>query len=453
MIETGSHDTIVAIATPDHDALVGVIRISGAEALPAAERLFHAADGRRGMEDVRWGALKGSVLLGRSGSTLPAVCLIMRGPHSYTGEDVVELHVMGSLVLLDMLLQLSVRYGCRPATAGEFSRRAFLNDRMDLSQMESVGRLINAETEAERRIALKGLAGALGGRITELARRVMTLLTPLELSIDFSDQDIEIVNHDDAAEQLAGLISDIEEMLRSRHSTSLRHGGCRVVIYGDANAGKSTLFNCLLGHEAAITSEEAGTTRDHLEGDVKLENLSVCLVDTAGVLERGGEIDAALTESRAVELASADLVIAVTKGQIPYAEVSALPCPVLKVRTHADCFSSEQLAEFCEADDALWVSSPTGVGIEELQSEIVQRLRTLDALHSGALVLNQRHADALAGCAEALRRARSGLEEDGLVELIAADLREGLHSIELLNGADYDADLLDSILRDFCVGK
>lgn len=445
-------NTIVAVATPEQGAILGIVRLSGPETMGIAGQLFLPRDGKQALESVRWGALKGHVVLGRSGLTLPATCLIMKAPRSYTGEDVCELHVPGSLVLQDMIVELAVRFGARPATAGEFSCRAFQNDRMDLSQMESVALLVNAETESERRAALKGLGGALGSRINELARAVIALLTPLELSIDFSDQDIEIIDSTNAAAELSRLLSDVDEMLQTRAAAPRARGALRVVLLGAANVGKSTLFNALLGHDAALTGEEVGTTRDYLEGDLTLGEFKLRLVDTAGVQSHADRIEEAAAVKSQSEAWAADLRLYVARGNEPFLSSVESGAPTLSLRTFADTVPhSERLGDGLRNE--LWVSGVSHEGIHELKEAIVARLQRGDYARSGALLLNQRHVDALTLCREALERGLSGFVDDQGRELVAADLREALHALEAITGADHDAAVLDGILRDFCIGK
>jgi tRNA modification GTPase len=319
--------------------------------------------------------------------------------------------------------------------------------------MESVGLLINAETESERVAALKGLSGSLRVRIEELAERVMTLLTPLELSIDFSDQDIEIVDVDDAQLRLTALIKEVDEMIASRRSRALGRGGYRVVLVGAANAGKSTLFNRLLGRDAAITSDESGTTRDYLEGDIEVGGVRFRLVDTAGVDQTSAGVEEAAAHLRDLEIESADITLVVAKGTDPAAIMGSVWGAHLLVRTHADVTEAVDRTEAPDKPDTVWVSGLTGAGIGELQEAIRQRAGCLQVARSGGLVLNQRHAEALGRCGGALRRAAEGLLGDDVVELVAADLREALHELERINGRDYDEELLDGILRDFCIGK
>lgn len=437
---SGLGDTIVAVSTPRGGGGRGVVRLSGDDALALVCRAGDVADA---LAATRFGVVDGRYLLA-DGTPVPAAFWIMRGPRSYTAEDVVEIHTVGSDTVLELVVEDLRQRGARVARPGEFTRRAYLNGRIDLTRAEAVAALIHARTEAERRAAVAVLDGEVSRTIEDLSDALMRVLTPMELDLDFSDQDIDIIDHSAAAQQIRSIATRVARLLAERASVVRRDGPRRVLLSGPANAGKSSLFNALVGADAAIVSDRAGTTRDFLEAEVALDGLDVVLVDTAGDDFEGGAVDAAAHGLRAREAERADLVVSVRNGLDAKSGVGATG-DVL-VLTRADLLDAGER-------DGLVVSSKTGEGLEHLRAAIAERLCLEKEAPHSSVHLQQRHRGCYQRVHEALERAAEAADSGFGAELVAADLREALTALAEITGADHVDGVLDRVFRDFCIGK
>lgn len=427
-------DTIFALATARGKAGLAVVRVSGPRAFEAAEALCGALprSGRslRQLRDSAGGVLD------------EALVLVFRGPNSFTGEDVVELHLHGSAAVIAAVIGALAAAGtARPADAGEFTRRAFENGRLDLAQVEGLADLIEAETEGQRRQAMRVLSGALGERAESWRARLIRAAALLEATIDFVDEDVPVDVVPEVRDLLGSVAAELATEARGARLAERVREGFEIAIVGAPNVGKSTLLNRLAGREAAITSEMAGTTRDVIEVRMDLDGLAVTVLDTAGLREAESEIEGVGIERALARAAAADLrVHLVLEGQEPLIEVMAGD---LVVRAKADRFA---------AGDELAVSGLTGVGVDQLVNAISTELGKRSA--GIGVAIRERHRVAMVRAVTYLEAAEQAMAgETMLVDLVAEELRSAVRAIDSLVGRVDVEHILDEIFASFCIGK
>ncbi|EYB69774.1 tRNA modification GTPase TrmE [Deinococcus phoenicis] len=439
MTRTGLSDTIAAIATAPGSAGVGIVRVSGPGALRVADGVFR---GQRRPSATRAGRFLFGQLVAGDGEVLDeGLCLVFRGPRSYTGEDVAELQTHGSPAVLTRVLARVLELGARPARPGEFTLRAYLAGRLDLAQAEAVLELVNAGTDTARRQAALGLSGALGERVGRVAAHVTRTLAALQAMLDYPE---EGVPDEDRAAPLAAAEAELEALVGTARAGQVATRGARLALIGRPNAGKSSLLNALLGYERSIVTPIPGTTRDYLEADLSLAGVPVTLVDTAGLRETGDEVEAAGVRQAVSLAASADLVLVLEDGSGPR---EALPTEgpeearLLRLRTKAD------LPPAWTDSAALSVSAVTGQGLPELR-EALQAALLGDVARGEAWLTTERQADAARRALTHIRAARR-LPDD----LASYELEEALRALADLTGRDVQEDVVDAVFRNFCVGK
>ena len=448
-VTRGLGDTIVAISTPRGSSPRGVVRLSGDRAIVLAERFFHPDPGFPPLKHLDWQSSRGGFSVGRSGVTSPVTVHVMKSPRTFTSEDLVELHLPGSPTLLSMIVEVLCREGARAALPGEFTRRAYLGQRIDLVQLEAVAATIHARSEGERKAALKLLSGERSRCIESLGDRIADILAQVELDLDFSDQDIDIVEPEGLKAALEGLEETLRGMAEASAASRERSARRRLLLSGPANAGKSSLFNALCARDRAIVSPIKGTTRDYLECDLEIGDTRVTLVDTAGDDFAGGTVDDAAHRLRQRELESADHVLAVRSG---VEEAPSTWGGGLLLVSHSDLVDEDRRRRWPAS--ALWFSVVTQEGLDEVREALRELLRRDEEGSDQALVhLDQRHRESFLAAAESLGRARQALEASLGQEFVAHDLHEARHHLRILTGADYREEILDRIMRDFCIGK
>jgi tRNA modification GTPase len=428
-------DTIYALASARGKAGVAVVRVSGPRAHEAARRLAGSLPPFR---QARLRRLKGpdGILLDE------ALVLAFAENHSFTGEPVVEFHLHGSSATVNAVLwALSAIEGLRLAEPGEFTRRALENERLDLAQVEGLADLIEAETEAQRRQALRVLTGALGRKAEAWRQRLIRAAALLEATIDFADEEVP----EDVTPEVSSLLAEVMADLRAEAAGATVaeriRDGFEVAIVGPPNIGKSTLLNRLAGREAAITSEVAGTTRDVIEVRMDLHGLPVTILDTAGLRETGDKVEA-IGVQRAVERAkAADLRVFLTDGDTTYTDLEPHDEDIL-LRGKADL----------QPGPAGGISGKTGEGVEDLIRRITE---TLEKRASGAgTAIRERHRQAMEAAVRSLESARTELEGGpGRAELAAEELRAAIHQLDSLVGRVDVEHVLDEIFASFCLGK
>jgi tRNA modification GTPase len=435
-----SDNTIFAAASGFGRAAVALIRISG----PETRAILNSLAG--GVPPARRLSLR--TLRNSRGEALDeALVAWMPGPRSFTGEDQAELHIHGGLAVRQAVLgALSRIEGCRPADAGEFTRRAFLNGRMDLSRVEGLADLIQAETEAQRRQALRQLEGSLGGLVERWREDLIRALALLEAALDFSDEgDVAGPLEAEATTIATATAAQIDAALADAGRGERLRDGFTVVLAGPPNAGKSTLLNALAHRDVAIVSDVPGTTRDAIEVRCDLGGLPVTLVDTAGLREAAEAVEREGIARTRAHAAAADLVVWLVPPDGP-AHNSAMPHDVavgLRLGTKADLGRA-----YPEAVD-MAVSARTGEGIPDLLGELRARAET-GLGHGDAVVTRERHRRALERAGEALGRVRPGRLE---TELVAEDVRLALRALGEITGRVEVEDVLDRLFATFCIGK
>ncbi|MBI1171108.1 tRNA uridine-5-carboxymethylaminomethyl(34) synthesis GTPase MnmE [bacterium] len=426
-------DTIFALASARGKAGVAVFRISGPQAHEALARFCHVPPARRAaLRRLVW-----------QGETLDeALVLVFEAGASFTGEASVELQVHGSLAVTRAVsLALSQFPGLRPAEAGEFTRRALENGRLNLAQVEGLADLIESETEAQRRQAMRVLSGAIGERAEAWRRDLIRAGALVEATIDFADEDVPVDVTPEVLALIDGLLADLKREISGTRAAERVRDGFEVAILGAPNAGKSTLLNALAGRDAAITSEIAGTTRDVIEVRLDLDGLAVTLLDTAGLRETDDRVER-IGVARAVQRAqSADLRVFL----LDHAAETLLIAP-----QEDDIVVQGKADQRHHVPDA--VSGLTGQGVDRLIGRISAALAKKAA--SAGVMTRERHRLAMIRSVEALESARSRIETAGSrVELVAADLRRAVRALDVLVGRIDVENLLDEIFSSFCIGK
>jgi tRNA modification GTPase len=452
-------DTIAAIATPPGEGGIGIVRVSGEQAFPIAERLFRRRGGSKPLQSHR--AYFGVIVDPATGETLDrALLLPFRAPHSYTGEDVVEFHCHGSPYLLRRVLELVWREGARPAEPGEFTLRAFLNGKLDLAQAEAVADLIRARSEAQLRSALALHEGRLSHQVHALGDELLRLLATVEAHIDFSEELGELDPHA-LIPDLQHLLQRLDALLQGARAGRILREGARVAIVGRPNVGKSSLLNALLGEERAITTDIPGTTRDTLEESLIIGGVPLVILDTAGLRESADVVEQIGIERARRAAERADLILFVYDLTAPdwdadRALLETLPAhaPKLLVGNKMDAADPAQVQRACSVfPDSVLISALTGAGLDALQEAILTALEVQRIGEETLTLTHQRHIQAVADAKRALEHARDALQYGYSPDLIAVDLRAAWLALGAITGETADETLVQRIFRDFCIGK
>jgi tRNA modification GTPase len=450
-------DTIAAIATPVGEGGLAVIRLSGPQACAVTDRCFRPA-GRASStagQAVSHTIHYGHVL--EDGRVLDEVLVsVMRAPRTFTREDVVEVSCHGGVLASKTVLDALLRAGARLAGPGEFTRRAFLNGRIDLAQAEAVADVIHSRTELALRAANEQLAGKLSQRINRLRDDLLSTLAHVEAHIDFPDEDIAPDTRDQLGDRLRRGLEFMRELLATANEGRLLRRGIRAAIVGRPNAGKSSLLNQLLGHDRAIVSPIPGTTRDTIEETANIRGLPVVFIDTAGLREARDEIEQEGVRRSRETLDQAELVLHVLDASEPYQAYDNLP-PDRKrliVINKVDLVRQLQLPAELRGEPAIEISCATGAGIEALKDAIQQRVWS-GAIHAESLqvMINSRHQEALERAREATGRTLAALEAGESLELVAMELHIAVNAVGEIVGHTTTEDLLDRIFSQFCIGK
>ncbi len=444
-------DTICAPATAAGVAAVALVRLSGPAAVAVLERL---AGGPRTWPDRRAVRVP---LTDAAGQIDEALTTVFRAPASYTGEDVVELGLHGSPYIVQRVLEAAVAAGARLARPGEFTLRAYLNRKLDLSQAEAVADLIASQGAAAHRLAMQQLRGGYGKRIDELRQRLIDFSALIELELDFSEEDVEFARRPELLALLDEVLRACTHLIESFHYGNALKQGVPVAIVGAPNSGKSTLLNALLQEERAIVSDIPGTTRDTVEETITLDGILFRFIDTAGLRETGDTIENLGIERSYRKAKEADIVVLL--GDPASMDEGALRMEAdrlaVRIGTGPSIIPVLNKADLMtqRPSHTLAISAKRNEGLEALKHRFVEHVKGMNATAGDIVVTNARHVEALTHAKEALLAAKTGIAQGLGGELVASDLRRAQHHLGEITGRITPDDLLGSIFGRFCIGK
>ena len=452
-------DTIAAVATPPGRGGIGIVRLSGPAALAVARQVCGMDLQPRHAHFCSFHDTPDSTEAIDSG-----IALYFPGPDSFTGEDVVELQGHGGPVVMDMILRRCCELGARQARPGEFSERAFLNDKLDLTQAEAIADLINSTTESAARSANRSLQGRFANEIERLMNRVTELRAYVEAAIDFPEEEIDFLAEGGVLARLQQITTQIDQVTAAALQGQLLSEGLRLVIAGQPNVGKSSLLNALSGQDSAIVTAQAGTTRDVLRQAVQLDGMPLHIVDTAGIREASGEVEQEGIRRAWLEIKAADHVLLVVDGSRPnpaparnpaLAELRArLPAatPITLVNNKCDLSGAAPGVGLIDELHCITLSAKTRQGLDLLREHLKQSAG-YQPVEAGQFSARRRHLEALSRAREVLLNGRQQLEGSGAGELLAEDLRACQQQLGEICGQFSSDDLLGEIFSSFCIGK
>ena len=451
-------DTIAAISTPVGEGGIGIVRISGPASLPIARSIFRAKS-NGGLKSHRFSY--GDVVEPATGDLVDeAMVVFMKGPNSYTREDVVEIQCHGGTLVVSRILSLAIAQGARLAEPGEFTKRAFLNGRIDLVQAEAVMDVISSRTDASLALAQHQREGLLSRRISVVKEGVLYALAYVEALIDFPEDDVDVAVETDVLGRVAPAVAELDLLIEGFGEGRVLRDGVSVVIAGKPNVGKSSLLNTLLKEKRAIVTSVPGTTRDLIEEVVNINGLPVKLLDTAGIRESEDQVEQEGVRLSLDRIPKADLVLFVIDGSTPFAAEDAAILQAIGgkscivVRNKSDLPLQAALPAGCSAP-VVPVSTLTGAGVPELRDAITNAFMHGAAIDSREFVAvsKARHRDALLKARFSLQSFIGNLEAGVVMELLPVDLREALDAVGEVTGETTADDVLDRIFSSFCIGK
>jgi len=455
---SGWDDTIVALATPQGIGAIGVIRVSGNSAIGVINNLFPS----KNLHQQQTHTLHVGIMKTEDEVLDEVVLSIYKSPKSYTGEDVIEISCHGSPFIQEKIIQAITSKGCRMAKAGEFTQRAFLNGKLDLTQAEAVADLIASNTEASRKTAIKNIRGGFSNALSALREQLIKFSALIELELDFSQEDVEFADRKLLNSLMGELTKSTNQLLQSFALGNVIKNGVQVAIIGKPNAGKSTLLNTLLNENRAIVSEVAGTTRDTIEEILNIDGVLFRLIDTAGIRSHTGDAIESMGIERSLQkMKQADVVIYLFDvNEIDATELKKIvddfnneSLQYLLVGNKIDNGSTFDQEQFQSIPNIVFISAKNNLNINSLKNNLMKIAVQGDVNTEATIVTNARHYDALKKLSESLQDVVNGIAENIQSDLLALDIRQCLYYLGEITGEITNEDQLDFIFSKFCIGK
>ena len=462
-IET--NDIIVALATAHGSSAIAIIRLSGPEVLNIVEPFIYSKTLKKiSLKNKPSHSVNFALIVFQDNIIDEVLITLFKNPNSYTGQDSIEISCHGSPFIQQKLLQLFLSQGARMANAGEFTLRAFLNGKLDLSQAEAVSDLIASNSSLSHQFAMQQMRGGFSTKINQLRQNLINFASLIELELDFSEEDVEFANRDDLKKLISTIYSVIEALIQSFELGNVIKNGIPVTIIGKPNAGKSTLLNVLLEEDKAIVSEIAGTTRDLIEDEMIIDGVMFRFIDTAGLRVTSDAVEQiglnkafeAIKKSAIViylfdahELTAGDLVLELQK-----IEEHLVSTQVIVVANKIDIETLNDLKnEFIDFPEMIFISAKKQLNINELKNKLLSLFDARTVSATDTIVTNARHASSLTNANLALKKVLEGLHNNIVPDLLALDIRYALNEIGLITGEVSNEDLLNNIFSKFCIGK
>jgi len=456
-------DTIAAISTPIGVGGIGIVRMSGNRALEIAGNMFRTKNNKK-LEYFKNRYFNYGKIVDSEGNTVDEVLMvIMRAPNSYTKEDIAEIHCHGGIIPLRKILKIAIQHGARLAEPGEFTKRAFLNGRIDLAQAEGVMDLICAKTESAAKTSLLQMEGALSSKIREMRENLIDIMARIEVTIDYPEEDIEEVDKEQYAERFTFLIEEIDRLLSTAEQGKLIRQGIKVVIVGKPNVGKSSLLNALLRENRAIVTDIPGTTRDVIEESLDIKGVLVRILDTAGIRRATDIIEDIGIKRSKQSIQEADLILWVMDASRPYDDddleiaediKDKKKIVVLNKMDNPMVIDLQAINDHIGNAPVIKTSVKLGKGISDVEDCIHDMVMGGKVLaQDEVLITNLRHQEALIRAREHIEEALSALEKDIPLDLVSIDVREACDTMGTITGETVTEDLLDKIFSEFCLGK
>lgn len=462
-----NQDAIVALATPSGAGAIAVIRASGKDAIAIGNTVFKSVKGKDLTKQKSHTLHLGHIV--SDAMTLDQVLVsVFKGPNSYTGEDTIEISCHGSTFIQQQIIQLLLRKGCRMARPGEFTLRAFLNGKLDLSQAEAVADLIASDNEASHQIAMNQMRGGFSNEISQLRQELLNFASLIELELDFAEEDVEFADRTQFHELLNRIVFVLKRLIDSFAVGNVIKNGIPVAIVGEPNVGKSTLLNALLNEERAIVSDIAGTTRDTIEDELVINGIGFRFIDTAGIRETQDVVESIGIRKTFEKMEMAQVVVyLIDSGQLIIGNAlndakveiekikNQFPLkPLVIIGNKSDKLSEAQFETIRSAiPEILMISAKQNLGVENLKNQLISFVDTGALRNNETIVTNTRHYDSLLKALEEIQKVQFGLQTNLSSDLMAIDIREALYHFGSITGEVTNDELLGNIFANFCIGK
>jgi tRNA modification GTPase len=459
------NDSIVALATPSGAGAISIIRISGKNAIEIGASVFKSIKNKDLKQQKTHTLHLGHIV--DDGKTLDEVLVsVFKGPNSYTGENTIEISCHGSTYIQQQIIQLLLRKGCRMANAGEFTLRAFLNGKLDLSQAEAVADLISSDNEASHQIAMQQMRGGFSNEIAKLREELLNFASLIELELDFAEEDVEFADRTQFHELLNRIEFVLKRLIDSFSVGNVIKNGIPVAIVGEPNVGKSTLLNALLNEERAIVSDIAGTTRDTIEDELVIGGVGFRFIDTAGIRETKDVVESIGIQKTFEKIEQAQVVLYISPLTPKGGTLDAVKLelekiknqyplkPLVVIMNKKDLLSENEIQSIQnQIPNILLISAKNKEGIEDLKHQLLSYVNTGALRNNETIVTNTRHYDSLLKALDEIQKVKFGLESNLSSDLMALDIKEALYHFGLITGQVTNDELLGNIFANFCIGK